>query len=48
MLKIGSKRRRTRQEIVEDNQNELDKENEFRSNQARIIELEAQLVQMEQ
>ena len=48
MLKIGSKRRRTRQEIEEDKQNELEKENEFRSNQARITELEAQLAQMEQ
>ena len=41
LLKIESKKRRTRREIEEDKQAELAKENEFRTKQARIDQLEA-------
>lgn len=48
MLKVGSKRRRTRQEIEEDKQQELEKENVARTNLARIQELEGRLAQAEE
>ena len=43
MLKAGSKRRRTKREIEEDKQEELDKENEYRSKVARLEMIELQL-----
>ena len=36
MLKVGSKRRRTKREIEEENQKELQKENEYRTKMARL------------
>ena len=36
MLKVGSKRRRTKREIEEQNQKELQKENEYRTKMARL------------
>ena len=43
MLKAGSKRRRTKREIEEAKQEELDKENEYRSKVARLEMIELQL-----
>ena len=43
MLKAGSKRRRTKREIEEAKQEELDKENEYRSKVARLEMVELQL-----
>ena len=36
MLKVGSKRRRTKREIEEENQKQLEKENEYRTKMARL------------
>ena len=43
MLKVGSKRRRTRREIEEQKQTELERENDIRSKLARLDMLELQL-----
>ena len=43
MLKAKSKRRRTKRQIEEDKQEELDKENEYRSKVARLEMIELQL-----
>ena len=43
MLKAGSKRRRTKTEIADSQQAELDKENELRTKMARLDEMELRL-----
>ena len=43
MLKPGSKRRRTKAEIKQAQQEELDKENETRSKFARLSQVETEL-----
>ena len=43
MLKIGSKRRRTRREIEEQKQSELERENDIRTKLARLDMVEQQL-----
>ena len=43
MLKTGSKRRRTKAEIADSQQAELEKENAIRSKMARLDEVELQL-----
>ena len=48
MLKVGSKRRRTKQEIKEEEQSKMDQENEIRTKLARLDQLEQQLAQAEQ
>ena len=47
MMKAGSKRRRTKRQIEEEKQEELAKENEYRSKMARLdmVELELQSAQ---
>ena len=44
MLKVGSKRRRTKREIEEENQKQLEKENEYRTKMARLDMVEQQLL----
>ena len=43
MLKTGSKRRRTKAEIADSQQADLEKENAIRAKMARLDEVEAQL-----
>ena len=45
MLKVGSKRRRTRREIEEQKQSELERENDIRTKLARLDMIEQQLRQ---
>ena len=47
MLKTASKRRRTKQQIEEDEQAALEKENQIRTQLARVQELQAQKEQMQ-
>ena len=44
MLKVGSKRRRTKKEIEEENEKQLEKENEYRTKMARLDMVEQQLL----
>jgi len=44
MLKIGSKRRRTKKEIEEEEQDKLAKENEYRTKMARLDMIEQELL----
>ena len=44
MLKVGSKRRRTKKEIEEENERQLEKENEYRTKMARLDMVEQQLL----
>ena len=48
MLKSENKRRRTRREIEEAKQSELDKDNEYRSKMARLDMIELQLAAAEE
>ena len=48
MLKAGSKRRRTKQEIENEEQAKLDHENDVRSKMARLDQLEQQMAQVQQ
>ena len=48
MLKSENKRRRTRREIEEAKQSELDKDNEYRSKMARLDMIEMQLAAAEE
>ena len=48
MLKIGSKRRRTKAELKQAAQEELAKENEIRSKFARLSQVEAELEHTQQ
>ena len=48
MLKSENKRRRTRREIEEAKQSELDKENEYRTKMARLDMIEMQLAATEE
>ena len=48
MLKSENKRRRTRREIEEAKQSELDKDNEYRSKMARLNMTEMQLAAAEE
>ena len=48
MLKAGSKRRRTKQEIEDQEKAKLDQENEVRSKFARLEQLEQQMAQVQQ
>ena len=48
MLKIGSKRRRTKAELKQAAQEELAKENEIRSKFARLSQVEAKLEHTQQ
>ena len=48
MLKAGSKRRRTKRQIEADNEEELAKENEYRSKVARLEIVEQQLLASEE
>ena len=45
MMKAGSKRRRTKAEIKQGEQEKLDKENEIRSKFARLNDVERELEQ---
>ena len=48
MLKTTSKRRRTKQQIEEDKQEELAKENAMRTHEAQVQELQAEKEQAQQ
>ena len=48
MLKVGSKRRRTKREIEEENQKQLEKENEYRTKMARLDMVEQELLAAQQ
>jgi len=48
MLKAGSKRRRTKQEIEDEEKAKLDHENDVRSKMARLDQLEQQMAQVQQ
>ena len=48
MLKAGSKRRRTKAQIIDDEQSKLAEENMIRAKMARLDEVEHQLAQQEQ
>ena len=48
MLKSENKRRRTRREIEEAKQSELEKDNEYRSKMARLDMIEMQLAAAEE
>ena len=48
MLKVGSKRRRTKREIKEENQKQLEKENEYRTKMARLNMVEQELLAAQQ
>ena len=48
MLKVGSKRRRTKQEVATDSQVQLDRENEIRTKFAQLDQLQQQMEQMQQ
>ena len=48
MLKAGSKRRRTKQEIEDQEKAKLDHENDVRSKFARLDQLEQQMAQVQQ
>ena len=48
MLKVGSKRRRTKQEVKDDDQVKLDRENEIRTKFAQLDQLQQQMEQMQQ
>ena len=44
MLKVGSKRRRTKREIEEENQKQLEKENEYRTKMAILDMVEQEFL----
>ena len=48
MLKVGSKRRRTKQEVKDDEKAKLDRENEIRTKFAQLDQLQQQMAQMQQ
>ena len=48
MLKVGSKRRRTKREIEEENQKQLEKENEYRTKMARLDMVEQEILAAQQ
>ena len=48
MLKVGSKRRRTKKEIEEENERQLEKENEYRTKMARLDMIEQELLASQQ
>ena len=48
MLKVGSKRRRTKKEIEEENERQLEKENEYRTEMARLDMIEQELLASQQ
>jgi len=48
MLKAGSKRRRTKREIEEEEQEKLAKENEYRTKMARLDMVEQELLAAQQ
>ena len=48
MLKVGSKRRRTKKEIEEENERQLEKENEYRTKMARLEMIEQELLASQQ
>ena len=48
MLKVGSKRRRTKREIEEENQKQLEKDNEYRTKMARLDMVEQELLAAQQ
>ena len=48
MLKVGSKRRRTKKEIEVENERQLEKENEYRTKMARLEMIEQELLASQQ
>ena len=48
MLKTGSKRRRTKMEIIQDKEQEIAKENEYRTKMARLEQVESELLAVTQ
>ena len=48
MLKVGSKRRRTKKEIEEENERQLEKQNEYRTKMARLEMIEQELLASQQ
>ena len=48
MLKVGSKRRRTKREIEEENQKQLEKENEYRTKMTRLDMVEQEILAAQQ
>ena len=48
MLKVGSKRRRTKKEIEEENERQLEKQNEYRTKMARLDMIEQELLASQQ
>ena len=41
MLRVGSKRRRTKQELLDQKQVELERENDFKEMKSQILEMQA-------